>query len=41
MKVGYYDEKKYRVITTSGEFIDSSGTITKLSLKSGQDKEDQ
>lgn len=35
MKVAYYDEKKYRVITTNGQFIDSSGTMTKLSLKNG------
>jgi chromosome segregation ATPase len=41
MKVGYYDEKRFRVITTNGELIDLSGTITKLSLKSGKDKEDQ
>lgn len=41
MKVAYYDEKKYRVITMSGEFIDVSGTMTKLSLKNGADKEDQ
>jgi chromosome segregation ATPase len=41
MKVAYYDEKRYRVITTSGEFIDSSGTMTKLPLKNGRDKEDQ
>jgi chromosome segregation ATPase len=40
MKVAYYDERKFRVITTKGEFIDSSGTITKLSLKSigGEDQ---
>ena len=30
----------HRVITTQGEFIDSSGTITKLSLKQARDKED-
>lgn len=35
MKVAYYDDKKYRVITTNGQFIDSSGTMTKLSLKNG------
>lgn len=40
MKVAYYDQKRYRVITTNGEFIDSSGTITKLPLKNGKDKED-
>ena len=33
MKVAYYDERKYRVITTKGEFIDSSGTMTRLPLK--------
>jgi len=40
MKVAYYDDRKFRVITTKGEFIDSSGTITKLSLKSsgGEDQ---
>jgi structural maintenance of chromosome 4 len=36
MKVAYYDEKRYRVITTNGEFIDSSGTMTKLPLKNGR-----
>lgn len=35
MKVAYYDEKTYRVITTCGELIDLSGTITKLPLKRG------
>lgn len=40
MKVAFYDERRFRVITTNGEFIDSSGTITKLSLKNGRDKED-
>lgn len=41
MKVAYYDEKRYRVITINGEFIDSSGTMTKLPLKNGRDREDQ
>ena len=40
MRVAYYDQQRYRVITTQGEFIDSSGTITKLSLKQARDKED-
>ena len=34
MKVAYEDPRHFRVITTKGEFIDSSGTITKLALKS-------
>lgn len=38
MKVAYYDQKKYRVITTNGEFIDTSGTMTKLPLKNGKEK---
>ena len=33
MKVAYYDERKFRVVTTKGELIDSSGTITQLALK--------
>lgn len=41
MKVAYYDEKRYRVITTNGEFIDTSGTITKLPLKNAHQRSDQ
>ena len=37
MKVAYYDDKKFRVITTKGEFIDSSGTITQLTLKNASE----
>ena len=40
MKVAYYDQKRFRVITTNGQFIDSSGTITKLALKPSELKED-
>lgn len=41
MKVAYYDERPHRVITTNGEFIDTSGTITKLPLKNGAKREDE
>ncbi len=39
MKVGYYEEPRHRVITRKGEFIDSSGTITTLGLKTGAREE--
>ena len=38
MKAAYYDVRQFQVVTTAGEFIDSSGTITKLLLKSSAGK---
>lgn len=38
MKAAYYDERHFQVVTIAGEFIDSSGTITKLLLKSSAGK---
>jgi hypothetical protein len=38
MKAAYYDERHFQIVTTAGEYIDSSGTITKLLLKSSAGK---